>query len=154
MTDDCDISDLRIKDYIFVNCLSHSKHTGGVCAFIHNSVKYSNVSVIKENLAWYLSFEIYVNKLPIILAGIYLSASENKSQVLESFEQWHEQISENKTLVLCGDFNIDMSSDTTYSRRLKNLCDDNGLKMFINVNPGNSKFIDTHRLMFIKYCLF
>lgn len=115
--------------------------------YIHNSVKYSNVSVIKEKAkAWYLSFDIYVNKLPIILAGIYLSASENKSQLLESLEQWHEQISENKTLV--------MSSDTTYSRRLKNLCDDNGLKMFINVNPGNSKFIDTHRLMFIKYCLF
>lgn len=33
--------------------------------------------------------------------------------------------------MLCGDFNIDMNIDSVHARRLKNLCDDNGLKLFI-----------------------
>lgn len=146
ITDDCDIGDLRLKDYIFVNCLSHSKHTGGVCAFIHKSIKYDNISVINENLAWYLSFDIYINKVPILLAGVYLSASENKRLVLDSFENWYQRIPESKSVMLCGDFNIDMSNDSAYSRRLKNLCDDNGLNQFVNtptrVTQNSSTLID------------
>ncbi|RYX86064.1 hypothetical protein EON73_02695 [bacterium] len=146
VTEDCDISDLYIKDYISINCLSHSKHTGGVCAFIHKSIKYTNLSVIKENIAWYLSFEIFIHKSPIVMAGIYLSASENKNLVLESFEKWYENVAENKTIVICGDFNVDMNSNTTHSRKLKSICDDNGLKMFVNtptrVTQNSSTFID------------
>lgn len=132
VTDDCDICDLRLSGYIFVNCLSHSKHTGGVGAFIHKSIKYDNISIIRENLAWYLSFDIVVNKMSIHIAGIYLSASENKNQVLNSFENWYQNIPDNKAVMLCGDFNIDMSVNTAFSNRLKKFCEDNGLKQLIN----------------------
>lgn len=61
-----------------------------------------------------------------------MSASENKQLVLNSFENWYQSVPENKTMMLCGDFYIDMNADSTYVRRLKSFCDDNGLKQFIN----------------------
>lgn len=80
------------------------------------------------------------------MAGIYLSASGNKNLVLESFEKWYENVAENKTIVICGDFNVDMNSNTTHSRKLKCICDDNGLKMFVNsptrVTQNSSTLID------------
>lgn len=146
ITDDCDISDIRLGDYVFVNCSSHSKHTGGVCAFIHKSIKYDHVSMISEHLAWYLSFDIFIKKRPIHMAGIYLSASENKHLVLNSFENWYHSVPENKTVMLCGDFNIDMNTDSAYMRRFKNLCDDSGLKLCVNtptrVTQNSSTLID------------
>lgn len=85
ITHDCDISDIRIKDYTFVNCLSHSKHTGGVCAFIHNSIKYDNVSVLGENLAWYLSFQIFIKKEPIFMAVICIFVCKRKQTASVEF---------------------------------------------------------------------
>lgn len=67
--------------------MSHSKHTGGVSVLINKRLKYSRVNVTKEQIAWYLSFEMYINKKPTIFAGVYLSSNgEHKTLVLDSFE--------------------------------------------------------------------
>lgn len=81
----CDINDLKLNGFDFINCESHSNHTGGVCAFIDKKIKTYNVKIIKQQIAWYISFEIVVKKTPITLAGVYLSAkSEHKSLLIHS----------------------------------------------------------------------
>lgn len=132
LTEDCDINDLRINGYNFISCNSSSKRTGGVCVFINKKIKYSKVNVISQQIAWYMSLEVNISKIPTILACVYLSASDNKSTILDSFEEWYEQISTGKQVVVCGDFNIDMLSLTTHARRLRNYCDDNGLKLLVD----------------------
>lgn len=125
-----DINDLKIKKYDVLHSYSHSKHTGGVCVYIKKGIKYKNVFVVQQEFAWYLSIEININTVPTVFACVYLSArNEHKSAVLDSFTQWYESACLNKQIVVCGDFNIDMLSNTTYSRCLRNTCDDNGLTM-------------------------
>lgn len=134
VTDLCDTSDLKINNYCFVNCPSHSVHTGGVCAFINKNIKYSKISVINEQIAWLLSFEIVVNKASTTFAGVYLSSkNEHKKETLDLLEQWLETISLGKSSVFCGDFNIDVASDSSYSRRLIKMCDDNGFAQLTNL---------------------
>lgn len=98
--------------------------------FIKKNLRFNNVNIIKEQIVWYLSFEIIVSKIPIIFAGVYLSAdANNKPNVIESFDRWLECTLSAKQIVLCGDFNIDMISDSIYCRRLQNICEDNGLRL-------------------------
>lgn len=133
LTENCDTSDLKIRNYNFEYCLSHSKHTGGVCAYINNQIKYENVSLRQENIAWYLSLEIIINKKSTVLAGVYLSSNnEHKQMIMDSFENWFDSISTDKNIVVCGDFNIDLLSHTTHSQRLTNFCTDNGLFQLVN----------------------
>lgn len=69
VTENCDINDSKLNGYYSIHCDSHSTHTGGVCGFISNEVEVNNVKIIKEQIAWYISFEIVVNKNPIVFAG-------------------------------------------------------------------------------------
>lgn len=133
VSESCDINDLKLRGYYSIHCESHSKHTGGVSAYISNDLKVKNVKQIKQLIAWYISFVIVVNKIPIVFAGVYLSAkSEHKQLTIDSFEQWYEQNLSDNSVIIMGDFNIDFLSVTTYSRRLREICDDNGLKCSIN----------------------
>lgn len=134
VVDECDVSDLKINNYVCIHCKSYSKHTGGVTVYVNSRIKYKNVSVIEQKIAWYLSLEIEINKVSTTLAGVYLSASENKNEVLLSFNEWFEAISYGKQLIVCGDFNIDLLSNTNHVQRLKNICCDNGMKQLVE-NP-------------------
>lgn len=132
MTENCDISDLKLSNYNFVNCPSHSKHTGGVCVYINKKFRFNNISVINNQFVWLLSFEIVINKKSNVFACIYLSSNnENKNSTLEFVEKWLNDISAKKQFMLCGDFNIDILTQTTHSRRLRNICDDNGTKLIV-----------------------
>lgn len=149
LTNECDFNDLKLKGYQLINCFSHSKHTGGVSIFIDNKLKCSNVSIIQKDIAWFLSLEIIIDKTPTVLAGIYLSASENKQSVLDAFESWFENMPMNKSIVIMGDFNVDLLMNTTHSRRIKNSITDNGLYLLIN----KATRIDKNSATLIDLCL-
>lgn len=51
---------------------------------------------------------------------------------MDIIEKWFREISFKKIFILCGDFNIDMLSQSTHCRRLKNICDDNGVNILVN----------------------
>lgn len=140
LTDDCDISDLKIINYECIHCKSFSKHTGGVSVFINSRVKYEMVSIVEQNIAWYLSFEININRVSTVLAG------GNKSEVLNSFNEWFENISDGKQILVCGDFNVDLMSNTSHAQKLKNICCDNGMTQLIEkptrVERNSSTLID------------
>lgn len=149
LTDECGLSDLKINGYKLINCFSHSKHTGDVSVFIDKKLKFTNLSIIEKDIAWFLSFELSVDKNPIVIAGIYLSASENKHSVLDAFEEWFETIATNKSLVVMGDFNVDLLMNTAHSRRIKNFTSDNGLYSRIN----KATRIDKNSATLIDLCL-
>lgn len=101
--------------------------------YISKRTNFSKLRTLKQQVAWYISFEILVNKVPTVVAGTYLSSSsEHKSQVLDSFEQWCASISDNKQMMVCGDFNIDMLRCDTHAKRLQNFNDDGGLRQLTN----------------------
>lgn len=147
LTDDCDIGDLKINKYNLITCNSYSRHTGGVCVYIEKNIIISNLKLIKKNnLLWILSFETSINNVNTVFACVYLSSSENKSLILDAFENCFDELYENKSIILCGDFNINLLIENTYSKRLKSYCSDNGLTQFVNyptrVTEISSSLID------------
>lgn len=109
-------------------------------------MKSTNVSVHKTQITWCIAFEIKINKETIVIAAVYLSASENKNAVLDVFEPWFESISNERSIICCGDFNINLNADNQYSRRLKNIIYDNGLRQIVDtptrVVQSSSTLID------------
>lgn len=65
---------------------------------------------------------------------------------MNSFREWFEHVSHGKQIVACGDFNVDLLSNTIHSRRLKNICDDNGMTQLVDkptrVEKDTSTLID------------
>lgn len=148
LTELCDNSDLKLTNYQSpINCFSHSTHTGGVSVFVKKNIRINNINVIQENTAWYLSFETIVNNEPTIFAGLYLSAdARNKPIVIQSYEKWIESLQLSKPVIICGDFNINMLIDTTFSRKLSQICDDCGLQLLTDtctrVSDNSATMID------------
>lgn len=68
-----------------------------------------------------------------MIAGVYLSAyNEHKQIVIDSFKEWFETVSSEKPIMICGDFNINMLSDSLYSKQFKSICDENGALLHTN----------------------
>lgn len=100
----------------------------------------------KTKVLWGVSFEIKINGEPLVIAAVYLSSSENKNTVLDNSEQWFESIANDRSIVYCGDFNINLNVVNVYSTRLKNLFCDNGMRNIVNsptrVTQSSSILID------------
>lgn len=132
VTAECELNDLMINNYKFYKCNSHSKHTGGVCVYINKNIRHKNVKMLEQQIAWYISFEMNINNSPTVIACVYLSASESKSEILNSYDLWLDQLNDSRALIICGDYNIDMMTNSTYSRQLKNISDENGLQLLVD----------------------
>lgn len=94
-----------------------NKTGGGVALYVHKSVKYSQVkslSLTISDILECITIEIYCEKKKnIILSCIYRSPGSN----IETFTEWMEKsfsIS-NKTLFICGDFNIDLMNPNKHA---------------------------------------
>lgn len=146
VTEESELNQLAIRGYDTYCCTSQSSHTGGVFVYINNKIKSKIVSMHKTHFSWCIAFEVRINNENIVIAVVYLSASENKNMILNAFEPWLEGISNECTVVCCGDFNINLDADTPYSRRLGNILTDNGLRQLVNkptrVTQETSTLID------------
>lgn len=67
-----------------------------------------------------------------MIASDYCSSSVNKFEIIENLERWIESECENKSVLLCGDFDIDFLTNNNISREMKNVSYNNGLKQVIN----------------------
>lgn len=132
VTENCDTHNLKIMNYRPYFCFSHSTHTGGVIAYIHKQIRIKNVQTFKSELAWILSFELCTYEENVIIAIVYLSCKENKTDVLNFFENWLDTTVQDKSAVVCGDFNINMMKETIYTNRLKRKLDEYGMKLIVN----------------------
>lgn len=132
ITLDTDLNALQIANYQLHCCFSHSKHTGGVSAYINKRLKIDKVSTFNNEFAWLLSFEISLNNERSTIAGVYLSPSVNKTFVLETLEYWCNELSYGNSIVICGDFNVDISNTNANSKKIDEICKNNGLKQLIS----------------------
>lgn len=125
-------TEININGFKLIRTDSHSSRTGGVAVYIRNNIHVTNVKSYAENFIWLNTFELLAsNNRSINMAAVYMSASENKIEILNYFENWCEQFCESGEILVCGDFNIDVARDTSYSERLIKICNDNGLKQIV-----------------------
>lgn len=134
VTKEINNSELYIVGYNIIRCDSHSRYTGGVIMYIKEDLKYSikyNKNI--DNIIWYMCIEIKNTSLKGLYSCLYRSPSSSIPNFLSTFEEiCNETINLSKTNIIIGDFNIDVSKDSLYSKRLIDLIHKLGLIQLID----------------------
>lgn len=143
-------NEININGFKLLRTDSHSSRTGGVAVYIRNKIHVTNIKSYAENFIWLNSFELLASNNRIIkMAAVYMSASENKTEILKYFENWCEHFCEIGEILICGDFNIDVARESPYSQRLMKICNDNGLKQIVK----NTTRQTNHSATIIDLCI-
>lgn len=132
LTEEINENEIKINDYNMIRCDSNSSRTGGVAVYINKKIKYSGAKIYATTFAWIVTFQVNVGHGNVIIAAVYLSASESKATIMNYMDLWCEEHCENSSILIVGDFNIDMASDSPYSQRIRNLCCENGLLQLVD----------------------
>lgn len=133
LTTDVDSNEVRVRGYKMIRCDSDSKHTGGVVVYINRTMKFYNMKIYKTDFAWVITFQVDNSHDKITIAAVYLSPSENKANIMIFLDLWFGKLCENESVLIEGDFNIDVGADSTYSRLLESeICCDNGIMQLDN----------------------
>jgi exonuclease III len=146
-----EISDGEVKylGYNTIRCDSFSRHTGGVAIILRENITYTVVSreVFNENNAWFLTIKIKKGMKKGVYTVLYHSPSQSDSKFLDFFENYcRKNQAETQFIYMFGDFNIDVSLDSTYSNRLRNIINENCLKQLVSdytrISPCSKTLID------------
>lgn len=131
-----------------MRCDSYSRHTGGTLIYVIEPLKF----VIHENKnydnnTWCLSIDIKSKELKGTYTVIYHSPSTSDSIFCDILEQiFCNNVNLLKSCIVLGDFNIDMSKQNTYSKKLQHIIEHHGLKQIVNfytrVTRTSSTIID------------
>lgn len=134
LTENINDFEIEIENYQLERCDSHSRHTGGVAVYIQNNLNYKvllNQCYLKN--VWCLVLEVRKCELKGIYIVIYHSPNTSDAIFLNFFDDICKQFDDPlKTYIIVGDFNIDMSKATTYSKRLDEIVIDNGLTQMVD----------------------
>lgn len=105
----------------------------GTCIYVKiNAINVYNIKKTIMNGIWITTLEIKIKNINVVIGSVYCSPSESKIEIINNINQWLDNECENKTVIICGDFNVDLLIDNNNSRKIKNVFNDNGLKQLIN----------------------
>ncbi|KAK9719200.1 Transposase IS4 [Popillia japonica] len=155
-------SEISIKGYNILRCNSYSRHTGGVIMYVKLGVRYlEKANVVFRNNTWILGIDVsygftkgfYLEKANVVFRNntwilgidvsygftkgfygvLYHSPSTSDAEFLTFFDTWCDaNLDSRGVFTVAGDFNIDMSKDTIYSKKLKNIIASNGMKQIVD----------------------
>lgn len=133
LTDDINEQEIAIKGYNVIRCDSHTRFTGGVLIYIRKRIQYEIITSLFTEGNWFLSIRVLKGFRTGNYGVVYHSPSSSDSSFLNLFEEWYENhFSPEKLTIIVGDFNIDLSKTTTYSNRMIQIINNNGLKQTVN----------------------
>ncbi|KAJ8971063.1 hypothetical protein NQ317_002755, partial [Molorchus minor] len=131
--DDITDSELKIAGYNYEKCVTTNRRTGGILIYISDNYKYK----VKEtqnllNYLWLISITIKLNKCNYIISALYHPPQVSDNLFIEFFKNYLDSAVEfNGTLIICGDFNYDLLSETYYGNKCKTIINQNGLSQLI-----------------------
>lgn len=125
-------NEINIKGYNLIRCDSYKKTTGGVIIYLKKKITYNIISNYSEDDNWFLSIRIQKGFRRGDYGVIYHSPSSSNAQFLSLFTSWYETYFKEENFNLnIGDFNIDLSKQSTYSTKLKQIINFLGLKQIV-----------------------
>lgn len=148
VTSDIYDSEIQIKGYSCLRCDSYSRHTGGVIIYVKKGTSFTEINRISLNdSVWMLSIKINKGFAKSLYTLLYRSPNIIKdAEFLDFFEEWCEDVDNTVVHHIIGDFNIDMSKETTYSKRLNGIIEANGMRQIVStytrITDSSSTLID------------
>lgn len=148
LTEDIQSSELVIKGYKLECCFSTSRHTGGVSIYVKNGVKFKKI--INEVLilnSWILGLKVIINNKPYSILTLYHSPNASHSEFIDHFKNTMDNYDfGNSTVVVLGDFNINMAVNNFYKNRLISSIGNLGfyqiMDQFTRITNNSSTIID------------
>lgn len=140
--------EVNVENYNLERCDSHSRHTGGVAVYIKENITYKILhNECYLNNIWCLVYEIKKCDLKGVYVLLYRSPSSSMSSFLNYYEiLCNDFILPTKICLTVGDFNIDISKNTTYSQLLCDIILSSGQKQIVDFytrrTPTSKTIID------------
>lgn len=134
LTEDIENKEVNIKQYKLLRCDSHTRATGGVAMYVKRGVNYEVVSneCIVNNM-WILAIKVKNPNMKGTYAVLYHSPSTSDSEFIDLFEKWcEENVNHEELITICGDFNVNLMTRSTYSNKISNVIRSMGLKQIIS----------------------
>lgn len=150
LTENIGDSEISLRNYNIIRCDSISRHTGGVCFYLNVKWQYKIIDCHSiEKKIWWLKIEIRCESDKHCLVGVYRSPNRQTSpeeHFINFYEQKIENISENESILITGDFNIDWLKANNHKKRLEEIISDNYLKQIVTqptrITNNTSTLID------------
>uniref|UniRef100_U5ENN7 Putative transposase n=1 Tax=Corethrella appendiculata TaxID=1370023 RepID=U5ENN7_9DIPT len=144
ITADIDTDELHIDGYNIINCLSHSRHTGGILIYVQQNIRCKILTNVQYNNDWFLAISVIKGDLKGNYCAIYHSPNSSDREFCDYFE---ENILENfidneKLNIILGDFNINWKCERD-SQELKRITNAYALKQCIHDNTRTTKYTST-----------
>lgn len=133
ITTDIGEHELYIRGYKLQQATSESRHTGGVAIYIREDIKYCKTldKVLLKNF-WATGINIVTKKEKIVLVVLYHSPNASHKEFLGKFEEIMVELElENAKVLVVGDFNIDMATVTSYSKKLQDIVNTMGYEQVV-----------------------
>lgn len=108
LTVDINITEYSIRNYKICCCFSCSRHTGGVMMYIHNSIRYQEISNVMVGQNWLVAINVAKGLRTGVFGLLYHSPNGSDKEFLEYLEHdWFENVlNDSQMNLIAGDFNI------------------------------------------------
>lgn len=129
ITEDISDSEIDISGYKASITYSESRHTGGVITYVKEECK--NKIILQKSIhmsTWIVGNEVRIKNRVYNIFNLYHSPNASKACLIEELEEILEEYAVKPgILIIVGDFNIDLSKDSFYSDKLRDIIKNNGL---------------------------
>lgn len=133
ITNELQENELEIEGYKSIHAFSTSRYTGGSSIYVKKEFKFKQIinRVIEKNM-WISGIHMKLRSKHYNILSLYHSPNASASDFLLKLEDiLYEYTVKPDTLLLLGDFNIDLDKDTFYSRKLKGIIERSGLYQLV-----------------------
>jgi exonuclease III len=135
VTEEITSSELNIKNFRLEQCCTENIRTGGVMIYVKKGIKYEVEKIERiEDYVWMVSLKFNLANENYLLTAIYHSPNKQEARFISYFEEYLEEVqSFDGKKIIVGDFNYDVSTNTFYVKKYKDLIYRNGLFQIVNI---------------------
>lgn len=146
ITADIRESEYKLTNYRTFNCLSNSRHTGGVTIFVNNRMKAVEIKSKSENYkTWILMIKMKCENECWNIIDVYRSDKMSVSEFNASLSEFIESnLNFNENVCIVGDFNIDYNINSGDKRKFEvDILNKFGLMQLVKDSTRNTRSTST-----------
>lgn len=133
LIEDIEDSEVNVPGYSVARCDAENRNTGGVMLYVRNDIIYQ--VILKEKIisnCWCIAVEVKSNMYKGVIAVVYHSPSASDGDFIRFLENIVNTLIVKKKCIVMGDVNINLLTDSFYTKKLKTemLC--LGMKQYVD----------------------
>lgn len=136
ITEEITEHEIAIVNYAVVKTYTENKRTGGILVYIRNDMKFDLIDKVRdlgneEKNMWLCNIKLYGKYRGLIISTLYHSPNQSHGEFINRLIEECENIIDKSQIIILGDFNIDTSKETQYSKKLLREMKSIGLKQLV-----------------------